>query len=164
MSQTYPVIWLTGNSGAGKTTLAHGLKEEFPDQVIMLDGDEMRATISTEEGLSPEDRAKHNRRVARLADLLAKQGFLVVVSVIAPFAAVREELSLLCNPQWIYIKRSGLDAPDRPYEAPESPDFIINNDELSIEEAQDRLLQWLSETHHLVGRRLQDRLATSKAA
>lgn len=164
MSKRFPVLWLTGNTGAGKTTLAKAMKEEFPDLIINLDGDEMRATISREEGFSKEDRAKHNRRVARLAHLLSEQGFLVIVSVIAPFASVREELSEICDPVWIYVKRDGLDAPDRPYEAPIQPDLVIDNDAVSIEEGREKLLHWLCETHHLMGRRLQDRPEACQAA
>jgi adenylylsulfate kinase len=96
----------------------------------------MRATISTEEGLSPEDRRKHNLRVSRLAGLLQSQGFLVIVSVIAPFDNVRDEVSAICHPQWIYIKRKNLEGVDRPYEAPTHPALIIDNDVHDIVAAQ----------------------------
>jgi len=151
----FPIVWLTGNSGAGKTTLAFGVRQYFNEQVdashtfarrvIVLDGDEMRETISRDEGFSPEDRRRHNMRVARLAALLRDSGNVVIVAVIAPFASVREELQVMCNPKWIHIKRSGLEASDRPYEVPENPDCIIDNDALSIEEAQQQFLEFLSE-------------------
>lgn len=141
------IIWLTGNTGAGKTTLAMGMKERLPEKIIVLDGDEMRATISTEEGLSPEDRAKHNRRVARLARLLESQGFLIIVAVIAPFAAVRKEIEGICNPRWVYVKRDGLEGADRPYEAPEKPDLLIDNNVCSIEEGIHLLNNFLCSTH-----------------
>jgi len=77
----FPVVWLTGNTGAGKTTLAFGVRDYFNEKtqidsplarrIIILDGDEMRATVSVDEGLSPEDRRRHNLRVARLAHLLS---------------------------------------------------------------------------------------------
>ncbi len=146
MKQIFPILWLTGNTGAGKTTLAKGVQKFFNEQedydhplarkILVLDGDEMRATISVGETLTPEDRRRHNLRVARLAGLLQSQGFQVIVSVIAPFAKVREEVSEICHPQWIYIKRSGLHAPDRPYEAPSNPALVIDNDVLDIEQAQ----------------------------
>ena len=128
------IYWLTGNSGAGKTTLAYGVKDKL--KAIVLDGDEMRATISKDEGLSPEDRHKHNMRVARLANLLSMQGFPVIIAVIAPFTATRAEIDKICKPRWIYIKRSGLGAEDRPYEEPLNASLTINNDKLSIAEAQ----------------------------
>ena len=149
----FPVVWLTGNSGAGKTTLAFGVRNHFNEQadvgsplarrVVVLDGDEMRATVSVDEGLSPEDRRRHNLRVARLAHLLSEHGFMVIVSVIAPFQKVRNELQPICNPKWVYVKRTGLEGVDRPYEPPQNPDLVIDNDTLSIEEARSRLIAYL---------------------
>lgn len=149
----FPVLWLTGNTGAGKSTLAFGIRQHLNEEidsahplarrVIVLDGDEMRATVSVDEGLSPEDRRKHNLRVARLANLLSESGYLVIVAVIAPFAKVREELQGICDPQWIYIKRSGLGGADRPYEAPESPDLLIDNDTLTIEQAREAFMEYM---------------------
>ena len=149
----FPVIWLTGNTGAGKSTLAFAMRELFNSRapldhplsrrIIVLDGDEMRASISVDEGLSPEDRRRHNLRVARLAKLLHEAGNLVIVAVIAPFERVRSETNAICSPLWVYIKRSGLEAHDRPYEPPVSPDAIIDNDTLGIEAAQEQLRQFL---------------------
>ena len=152
MTKKLPILWLTGNSGAGKTTLAEGLKQHFEStdthhplyrRIVILDGDQMRASISVDEGFSPEDRRRHNLRVARLATELQSQGFLVVVAVIAPFQSVRDELDTICSPLWIYLKRSGLGAKDRPYEAPLHPDLLIDNDMLSIDEARMKALQFL---------------------
>jgi len=149
----FPVFWLTGNTGSGKTTLARSIELYFnetsaPDhpaakRVIVLDGDEMRATISTQESLSPEDRRTHNVRVARLAKLFQSKGFLVVVSVIAPFEKVRSEIDSICSPLWVYLKRSHLEAKDRPYEFPTHPALVIDQDALSMEEAGDRLLRYI---------------------
>lgn len=154
MSHMFPILWLTGNSGAGKTTLAHGLERyvneelstEHPHarRLIVLDGDDMRATISTDATLSAEDRRKHNLRVARLAAHLQSRGFLVVVAVIAPFTSVREEIDGLCHPLWVYVKRSGLTALDRPYEAPAHPALTIDDDLCDISHAQQLLRSFLS--------------------
>ncbi len=156
MTQKGTVFWLTGNSGAGKSTLAFAAQAHFNEstldhslarRIIVLDGDEMRRTVSTEESLSAEDRRKHNHRVARLADHLADQGFTVVVSVIAPFATVRQDIDELCAPRWIYVHRSGLDHPDRPYEAPENPDLQIDHDNTSPKDALHTLLTFIETTH-----------------
>jgi adenylylsulfate kinase-like enzyme len=146
MKNNFPILWLTGNTGAGKSTLAEGLEKFINEELdalhplarrlIVLDGDDMRATISTDATLSAEDRRKHNLRVARLADHLRSRGFFVVVAVIAPFESVRKELDEICNPVWVYVKRSGLEKNDRPYEAPENPTLTIDHDELNIEDAQ----------------------------
>lgn len=160
----FPILWLTGNSGAGKTTLAeaferHWNKESALDhpwsrRVLVLDGDEMRSTISTEESLSAEDRRRHNLRVAKLAALMQKKEFFVVVAVIAPFVSVRTEIDALCNPLWIHLTREGLSAPDRPYEIPENPAHSIDNDALSKDEALVSLLAFVKgyETGNLIKR------------
>jgi adenylylsulfate kinase-like enzyme len=145
MPARFPLLWLTGNSGAGKTTLATNLERWINEELaadhplarrcIVLDGDDMRATISTDETLTAEDRRRHNLRVARLAAHLRDRGFLVVVAVIAPFASVRRELDALCGPQWIFVKRGNLGASDRPYEEPDAPHCVIDHDRLGIDEA-----------------------------
>src|SRR3989338_1110730 len=149
----FPLFWLTGNTGAGKTTLAEEMREYFNEhlgashpaarRVVVLDGDEMRATISVDEGLEPDDRRTHNLRVARLANLLSEHGFLVLVAVIAPFARVRAELEGICDPVWIYAKRSGLGAAGKPYDPPAHPALTIDNDALSIEEGRAKLAAFL---------------------
>jgi adenylylsulfate kinase-like enzyme len=151
--ERFPVVWLTGNSGAGKSTLAFGMRDYFNDEahsgsplarrIIVLDGDEMRATVSVDEGFSPEDRRRHNLRVARLAKLFSDHGFLVIVSVIAPFQKVRDELQPICDPTWVYVKRTGLEANDRPYEPPTDPAFMIDSDEVSIEQGQEAFRSFL---------------------
>lgn len=153
MNSHIPIIWLTGNSGAGKTTLAYGVRDymnektglssPYARRVIVLDGDEMRATISVDESFSPEDRRKHNLRVARLAKLMSGHGFLVIVAVIAPFQEAREEVSTICNPKWVYLKRLDLESEDRPYEPPANPDLTLDNDTLSIDEARNTLITYL---------------------
>ncbi len=153
MTRRFPIVWLTGNTGAGKTTLATGLEsyvneelspsEAHARRLVVLDGDDMRASISTDATLTPDDRRKHNLRVARLAKHFQTRGFLVVVAVIAPFVAVREEIDKICAPLWIHVKRSGLGGPDKPYEAPLSPAHVIDHDTLGIEEAQQSLRSFL---------------------
>ena len=145
MTPRFPIFWLTGNSGAGKTTLAEGLEQYFNEEmdeanpaarrVIVLDGNAMRETISTDASFTPEDRRNHNLRVARLAAHLQSRGFLVAVSVIAPFASVRKEIDALCTPVWIYVKRSGLETSEKPYEEPESPDLVVDHDQLNPKHA-----------------------------
>lgn len=123
------IIWLTGNVGAGKTSIAYLLKERM--NTIVLDGDDLRASISTDLGFSKKARDEHNIRVARLAKLLNDQGFNVVVSVIAPFQSTRDNITELINPFWIYIK-GGKVGEDMPYEVPENPDLIIDPSEESL--------------------------------
>lgn len=119
---THPVIWLTGQSGSGKTTLAAAMRTLITDAVI-LDGDDMRESISAE-GFSPEDRQAHNLRVARLAQVLARQS-PVIVAVIAPFAETRRQIDAIISPSWVLCHRSEQkDGPEFPYEAPDSTETV----------------------------------------
>ncbi len=126
-----------------KTALGARYEKVFPGS-IRIDGDDMRATISLGATLSAEDRRQHNLRVARLAEHLQSRGFFVVVAVIAPFANLRAEVESICNPVWVYIRKSGIEAHDRPYEIPKAPDFVIDNDQLTIDEAQMTLRSFIA--------------------
>jgi adenylylsulfate kinase-like enzyme len=120
---TYPIIWLTGQSGSGKTTLAQVLKSLVGNAVI-LDGDEMRESISAE-GFSREGRHAHNLRVARLAQVLSRQS-VVIVAVIAPFAETRREISKLVAPLWVLcVRREQKAGSDYPYEVPRTTDIEV---------------------------------------
>jgi cytidyltransferase-like protein len=137
------VIWLTGNTGSGKTTLAKAMLPHIP-RSVHLDGDEMRNSISNDLGLSDVDRLRHNLRVARLACVLTHQGFNVVVSVIAPFEFLRQEVDKVCAPLWVYVRRdSAPTRPDAPYEIPEIPDYTVDNDALTVDENVRRITDYV---------------------
>lgn len=156
MKARFPILWLTGNTGAGKTTLAEAVEEYMNEAMpaehplarrcIVLDGDHMRATISVDETLSAEDRRRHNLRVARLAGHLRDRGFLVIVAVIAPFASVRKEIDAECSPVWIYVKRSDLAADNKPYEEPSDAAMVIDNDVLDAASAADLFRSYILDT------------------
>lgn len=120
---THPIVWLTGQSGSGKTTLAGAIKGLF-GSVVILDGDDMRESISAE-GFGREDRHAHNLRVARLAQVLSKQS-LVVVSVIAPFSQTRCQIDKLISPLWVlcfrHEQKEGLEFP---YELPNTSEVSV---------------------------------------
>ena len=124
------IIWLTGHSGAGKTSLSVPLSKKL--EGIILDGDEMRESISLGAGFSKEDRAEHNYRVARLANVLSKQRD-IIVSVIAPSIYVRKNIDKICSPIWIYVKRKMPKRENHFYDEPE--DYItVDSDKNSIQE------------------------------
>ena len=131
------IIWFTGHSGSGKTTLALELKKLM--DAIILDGDEMRESISLNAGFTREERTEHNLRVARLAKVLSKQTN-VIVSVIAPMISVRKEIDKICSPNWIYIKRKFSEREGHFYE--ESNNYFTL-DNLTIKESRDRIKEYL---------------------
>jgi adenylylsulfate kinase len=90
-----PVIWLTGLSAAGKTTLGAALVlrlEELGVAVKWLDGDRVRRGPNRDLGYSREDRDENVRRLGRSAKTLSERGFAVIVSAVSPFRAVRDEV------------------------------------------------------------------------
>jgi Adenylylsulphate kinase len=138
---THPIVWLTGQSGSGKTTLAKALKSSLEHSVI-LDGDEMRESISSE-GFGRADRHAHNLRVARLAQVLSKQS-LVIVSVIAPFTQTRIEISRIISPVWVFCSRNEQAAGSNyPYEPPDVSeiDVVADGNVMSAEESALKIIE-----------------------
>lgn len=167
------VFWLTGLSGAGKTTLAniaHSRLASLGVKSFVLDGDIVRNGLSKDLGFADEDRLENCRRIAEVAKLLARENFVVLVSCISPFRKDRAFVeSLFCDKMFfeIYIQCSiaicesrdvkGLYKKARlglipkftgvssPYEVPEFPDFVVATDCDSIDYSSDKLLGFLFE-------------------
>lgn len=130
------IVWLTGHSGAGKTTIARELQAQWP--CVVLDGNEMRESVSTRVGFTPADREEHNYRVARLAGVLVKQTN-VVVAVIAPLRLVRERISAsVPRVSWVWVKRTLPERENHFYEpSPEYP--VLDHDVLDVTKSVERL-------------------------
>src|SRR5438270_12411402 len=94
------VIWFTGLSGAGKTTLARRLEQELRArgrEVEILDGDEVRTNLSAGLGFSKADRDTNIRRIGYVARLLARNGAGVITAAISPYREIRDEIRAYCE-------------------------------------------------------------------
>jgi|PlaIllAssembly_1097288.scaffolds.fasta_scaffold1301709_2 adenylylsulfate kinase-like enzyme len=122
MKEDSKIIWITGQTRAGKTTL---LKKLAGKNTILLDGDDLR-TIWPELGLSRTDRWEQNLRAARLARLLSDQGFIVVVATISPFEKLRKEIRAITGCIFIFVDHNEFpNDPERPYEDAWDAEIIV---------------------------------------
>lgn len=104
------VVWISGQSKSGKSTLARKLKT---DNTIILDGNDWRDIYPT--GFSKKDRWEHNIRIAKIAQLLDAQGFDIIVAFICPYKKLREEVRKITGCKFIYLE-GGIQDKDYPYE------------------------------------------------
>ena len=159
-------IWLTGLSGAGKSTIAKHVAArlrdgEFPVEV--LDGDVVRQNLCADLGFSKEDRDTNIRRIGFVADVLTRNGVVVIVAAISPYEAAREEVRehigrflevyVRC-PFDVLVQRDTKGMYQRalhgeidhftgvsdPYEEPPSPDLIVDTNAETVEESVARVL------------------------
>jgi 3'-phosphoadenosine 5'-phosphosulfate synthase len=101
-------IWLTGLSGAGKTTISFALEEYLVSQGIpaySLDGDNIRTGLNKNLGFTPEDREENIRRISEVAKLFADGGIVCITAFISPFRKVSQ--SALSSPKYIFIDVHG---------------------------------------------------------
>ncbi len=103
------IWWLTGNSESGKTTLAKKMKD-----VVILDGNELRGCWDL--GFSKEDRWEQNLRAARLAKMIEKQGYDVVVSTICPYKALRSAVQAITKCKFVFLEGGKASTEEYPYE------------------------------------------------
>lgn len=141
-------IWLTGNSGAGKTSAAKEIQKDLGG--VILDGDEMRWSISEGAGFGMKDRYEHNMRVARLARVLRDQGQQVIVAVIAPHPEIRKRIDLILSPVWFWLHSEQRVYPDRPYVDPSAMEgdpscVLVDTDAHTPREAAQLIVQQYQE-------------------
>jgi len=165
------VLWLTGLSGAGKSTIADRLEQEIQrlgKHTYLLDGDNLRHGLNSDLGFGLEDRAENVRRAAETAKLMVDAGLIVIVALISPLRAQRDAARALVaerefieifvdaplevcearDPKGLYAKARRGELPDftgidSPYEAPREPELRVDTDRLSVDEAVAEILAWL---------------------
>ena len=160
------LIWFTGLSGAGKTTIALAVTEKLKAanyKVELLDGDVVRTHLSKGLSFSKEDRDTNIRRIAFVGNLLSRNGVIAIVAAISPYRSLRDEIRQSTNnfvevyinaPLEVCEERDvkGLYAKARsgeilnftgisdPYEAPISPELICHTDVETIAQSVDKVL------------------------
>jgi bifunctional enzyme CysN/CysC len=108
------ILWLTGLSGSGKSTIARGLEALLQARgmaATILDGDHLRQGLCSDLGFSMADRAENVRRTGEVAKLFAEAGLIVIGALISPFAAPREQVKASCLRDGIIFKEIFVDAP-----------------------------------------------------
>jgi bifunctional enzyme CysN/CysC len=177
LKQKPTVLWFTGLSGAGKSTIANLVEKKLHAQgqlTYLLDGDNVRHGLNRDLGFTDQDRVENIRRVAEVSKLMADAGLIVLVSFISPFRAERlMAREMLGDGEFVEIhvdtpladaeKRDvkGLYAKARrgdlknftgissPYEAPEKPELHIDTTSLSPEAATELVVAWLKQMGRL---------------
>lgn len=165
------VIFLTGLSGAGKTTIATALQQRLKEKNIlpvMMDGDEIRKLIQLT-SFDEESRKKHNLSVGYIASLFEAEGKLVIVSLISPYGDVRNAVRKMCrrfievyvstslevcikrDPKGLYKKALNGEISDftgisAPYFPPEKAEITIDTAVLTVEECVTKILALLKTT------------------
>jgi adenylylsulfate kinase len=160
-------VWFTGLSGAGKTTISQYVGRELIDRgykVEYLDGDVIRQTLTKGLGFSKADRDENIRRIGFVAHLLTRNGVIVLVAVISPYQAIRQEVRdqigafmevyvdapvAICQQRDVKgLYKQALDGKianftgvDAPYEPPLDPEVVCHTECESIEASATRVLQ-----------------------
>lgn len=157
-----PIVWLTGLSGAGKSTISDAFVERLTRDgvaVARLDGDDLRAGLNRDLGFSPEDRAENLRRAAHVAKLMTRLGHITVCSFITPLNEDRRRVREILGDQYVevYVRASLAECERRDpkglyrkarrgeirqftgisatFEEPQAPHLVLDTEVLTVEEA-----------------------------
>ncbi len=175
MKQGGVAVWFTGFSGAGKSTIANALTEKLKSKgyrLEMLDGDEVRENLTKDLGFSKEDRDTNIRRIGFVTKLLVRNDVIVLVPVISPYRAIREEMRQkighfvevfvnapisVCEDRdvkGLYKKaRAGqikqFTGIDDPYEPPNNPEVECRTDLEEVSDSVDKIINKLTELGYI---------------
>jgi bifunctional enzyme CysN/CysC len=166
------VVWLTGLSGSGKSTIANELERELFNlgkHAYVLDGDKVRHGLCSDLAFSPKDRKENIRRVGEVAKLFADAGIICVTAFISPYRSDRDlvrqvvgegaflevyvnapiEVCEQRDPKGLYVKARANQIKEftgvsAPYEAPEKPEMELRTDRLSVGESVGKILEYLN--------------------
>ena len=167
------VLWFTGLSGSGKSTVANATERVLHDmglQTYILDGDNVRMGLNKDLGFSPEDRTENIRRITEVAKLFADSGSVILTAFISPYREDRDKAREIIStedfievfvsadlsvcesrdPKGLYKKArageiKGFTGIDAPYEAPLNPELIVETDKNDIEACAQIVIDYLVE-------------------
>lgn len=165
------IIWFTGLSGSGKSTIANALESKLSEigkHTYLLDGDNIRHGLNKDLGFSDNDRMENIRRIGEVSKLFIDAGLIVISAFISPFRSDRKQARILVeegefievfidtpldiceqrDPKGLYEKaRKGeiavFTGVSSPYETPKTPEIHIQTDKLSIEESVNIIIEYL---------------------
>lgn len=165
------VVWLTGLSGAGKSSVATELERELFTlgmQAYVLDGDKVRHGLCSDLGFSPDDRRENIRRIGEMARIMADAGFICITAFISPYRADRDAVRArmepgqfveifvnaplaVCesrDPKGLYVKARANEIKEftgisAPYEPPLKPELELPTHELSLQESVTKIIEYL---------------------
>lgn len=165
------VLWFTGLSACGKSTIANAVDCKLHDLGVhsfVLDGDNIRHGLNKNLGFSAEDRAENIRRIGEVAKLFADAGIIAATAFISPYRADRDKVRALMGPGGfieIYVNASletceqrdpkglykkaragqlkGFTGIDDPYEAPEQPELVLDSNNKGIDELSNEVIAYL---------------------
>lgn len=171
------ILWFTGLSASGKSTIANEIAKalfHLNIQQYVLDGDNIRHGLNNDLGFSDHDRTENIRRIGEVAKLFVDDGQIVLTAFISPFQADRDlvrtiveedefiEVYVECSvetcenrdPKGLYKKAKkgeiqNFTGISSPYEAPIHPEITLNTDTLSIEQCVDTVLQFLKDKNYI---------------
>ena len=176
-SQSPCVVWFTGLSGSGKSTIANILEQKLHTigkRTYLLDGDNVRHGLNKDLGFTDTDRVENIRRVAEVSKLMVDAGLITLVSFISPFKSERQMARNLLSsdeffeifvntsleecekrdPKGLYKKaRAGelknFTGIDSSYEEPENPDLILNTSSGNAEQLTDQIIKFLKDKNKI---------------
>lgn len=165
------ILWFTGLSGSGKSTIANAVEAALHSQgrlTYILDGDNIRHGLNKNLGFSDEDRSENIRRIGEVAKLFVDAGLIVLTAFISPFRADRDrvrslveegefiEIYVQCpldsceerDPKGMYKQaRAGIikefTGIDSPYEKPAQPEIVVDTENWSIEQSVQHIMDYL---------------------
>ena len=164
-------LWFTGLSGSGKTTLAYALERELIAHGVsayVIDGDNVRHGLNRDLGFSPEERRENIRRIGEVVKLFVDAGLVALSAFVSPYRADRERVRAAMlpgdfvevyvnasletcrarDPKGLYQKADRGEIVDltgvgSPYEAPLSPELVLDTDRQAVSDSVDQMLLWL---------------------